>query len=222
YYTKNPTLDTSTFTYMINMDMVGRLDTIKHSFVISGTGTSPIWNTTLKNVPSNLKVKFDESGTGASDHTSFYYINIPALHFFTGSHFDYHKPSDDADKINYKGTVQIIDYIYNLVGSLDNSGKLKFTPTAQDTTAKVRFKVTLGVMPDYLYDGKGLKVDGVTTGKPAQIAGVKRGDLIIKLGDTIVQDMQSYMKSLSQFNKGDETKVVVVRDGKELELPIKF
>lgn len=222
FFAKHPTIDTAKMAYMINMDMVGRLDTAKQSFAISGTGTSPSWETTLKQIPTDLKVKFDASGTGASDHTSFYYINIPVLHFFTGTHYDYHKPSDDADKINYHGAAQVVDYIYQLVGALDNKGKLAFTPTAQDSSTKVSFKVTLGIMPDYLFDGKGVKVDGVTLGKPAANAGIKRGDVILKLGDFDTNDMKTYMKSLAQFKKGDETTVVILREGKEEKLLIKF
>lgn len=222
YYAKHPTVDTASMAYMINMDMVGRLDTVKQSFAISGTGTSPQWEPMLKTIPSPLKVKFDAGGTGASDHTSFYYINIPALHFFTGTHYDYHKPSDDAEKINYEGAAQVVTYIYELVGSLDKSGRLPFTPTAQDTTAKVSFKVTLGIMPDYLFDGKGVKVDGTTLGKPAAVAGIKRGDVIIKLGTNEVADMKAYMKALQQFKKGDLTTVVILRDGTELVLPLIF
>lgn len=222
YFAKHPTIDTSTMAYMINMDMVGRLDTVKQSFAISGTGTSPVWEPVLKNIQTTVKVKFDASGTGASDHTSFYYINIPAVHFFTGNHYDYHKPTDDAELINYAGAAEVVSYIYNLVGALNNEGKLKFTPTASDTTAKVSFKVTLGIMPDYLYDGKGVKVDGVTLGKPASNAGLKRGDVILKLGDFDTSDMKLYMKSLSLFKKGDTTKVTILRDGQEQILPISF
>lgn len=222
YYAKHPTIDTATMAYMINMDMVGRLDTVKQSFAISGTGTSPQWEPTLKNINSPLRVKFDAGGTGASDHTSFYYINIPALHFFTGTHYDYHKPSDDADKINYEGAAQVITYIYELVGALDKTERLPFTPTAQDSSAKVSFKVTLGIMPDYLFDGKGVKVDGTTLGKPAATAGIKRGDIIIKLGDIEVADMKAYMKGLQQFKKGDQTTVVIIREGAAQILPLTF
>lgn len=223
YYTKNPTIDTALFSYMINMDMVGRLDTLKQSFAISGTGTSPAWEPVLKQLKTPYQVKFDASGTGASDHTSFYYLNIPVLHFFTGTHYDYHKPSDDAEKINYKGAADIVHYIYNLVGVLDQQAtKLKFTPTAQDTSAKVSFKVTLGIMPDYLFDGVGVKVDGATPGKPAANAGIKRGDLILKLGNYDTPDMKSYMKALSLFKKGEHTEVLIKRNDQELTLPIQF
>lgn len=222
YFTKSPTIDTATLAYMINMDMVGRLDTIKQSFAISGTGTSPEWDPHLNKVLTPLKVKYDKGGTGASDHTSFYYINIPALHFFTGSHYDYHKPSDDEEKINYHGMVQIIDYIYQLTGLLNHVGKLPFTPTAQDSTEKITFKVTLGIMPDYLYDGKGVRIDGTTPGKPAAKANLMRGDIIIKLGETNVTDMQAYMQCLKMFKKGDVTTIIILRGTEEKQLEVTF
>ena len=216
YFCKHPTIDMSKITYMINMDMLGRLDTAKQIFSISGTGTSPTWNITLPTISSdNLKVKMDQSGTGPSDHTSFYNSGIPVLHFFTGTHYDYHKPSDDEEKINYNGELSVIKYIYTLVGKLDSEPKLAFTKTKEDTAERVSFKVTLGIMPDYLYEGKGVGVDGVTDGKPASKAGILRGDIILQLGEIKTDDMQAYMKALSKFNKGETTKVKVLRAGKE-------
>ncbi len=223
YYTKHPTVDTATFNYMINMDMVGRLDTAKQSFSISGTGTSPIWKNVMPDLePNHLKIKYSEGGTGSSDHTSFYYINVPALHYFTGTHYEYHKPSDDEHLINYEGELDVIKHIYGLVGKLDKQGELDFTATKQDSSTRVAFKVTMGIMPDYLYDEAGVKVDGVTLGKPAANAGVKRGDVVIKLGDIEIKDMQTYMKALGSFNKGDTTTVVIKREGKEETLSLTF
>lgn len=222
YFTRNPTLDTAKFNYMINMDMLGRLDTVKNSFVISGTGTSPSWDKVLPQIPSEFKVKYDASGTGSSDHTSFYYLNKPVLHFFTGTHHDYHKPSDDAHTINYEGEVKVIRYIYDLVGKMDQEPKLVFTPTKQDTSTRVAFKVTLGIMPDYLFEGKGVKVDGVTAGRPAAVGGIKRDDVLLKLGEIEIVDMKTYMKALASFKKGETVKLKYVRDGKETETEVTF
>jgi len=215
YFCKHPTIDLGKVTYMINMDMLGRLDTVKKSFAINGTGTSPTWAKVLPTISiDNLKVKYDESGTGASDHTSFYNVGIPVLHFFTGNHYDYHKPSDDEDKINYNGELDVIKFVYAVIGKLDNEPKLAFAKTKEDTSSRVSFKVTLGIMPDYLYEGKGVSVDGVTEGRPAAKCGIKRGDIIVQLGDIKIEDMQVYMKALSKFNKGETTKVQVLRNNK--------
>lgn len=223
YFTKHPTIDLAKVTYMINMDMLGRLDTAKHSFVISGTGTSPAWEKAMQGISiDSLKVKMEASGTGSSDHTSFYYSGIPALHFFTGTHYDYHKPSDDEDKINYEGELSVVKYIYTLIGKMDKAPKLAFTKTKEDTTAKVAFKVTLGIMPDYLYEGKGVRVDGVTEGKPAQKAGIQRGDVIIQLGELQTNDMTAYMKALAAFKKGESTRAVIQRNNKEMTVDVTF
>lgn len=224
YFCKNPTIELDKVSYMINMDMLGRLDTVKSSFAINGTGTSPVWKHAMAEVSpaGNLKIKTTESGTGASDHTSFYNEGIPALHFFTGSHYDYHKPSDDLEKLNLPGELMVIKYIYSLIGKLDTAGKLTFTRTKEENTSASAFKVTLGIMPDYLFEGKGVKIDNVHDSRPAAMAGMKRGDVILKLGDETISDMSAYMKALGHFEKGQKTRALILREGKELELQVSF
>uniref|UniRef100_UPI004047EDB6 M28 family peptidase n=1 Tax=Algoriphagus sp. TaxID=1872435 RepID=UPI004047EDB6 len=221
YFVKNSTLDLKLVNYMINMDMVGRLNPEK-SLAIHGVGTSPSFPSVLDPINTDsLKLVPSESGVGPSDHTSFYLQDLPVLHFFTGQHEDYHKPSDDSDKINYEGLVQVVRYISRLVVALDSEPKLAFTKT-KDSSDSPRFTVSMGVVPDYLYDGKGMRVDGVSEGKPAQAAGLLKGDVVIQLGDSTVLDMMGYMRALSVFKKGDSTQVVVQRDGQTIEAKIKF
>ena len=219
YYVKNPTIDTKTVSYMINMDMVGRLK--DSALAVYGTGTSPIFKQTLKSHNNNFKLIQQESGVGPSDHTSFYLADIPVLHFFTGQHSDYHKPSDDTATLNYGGMELVSDYIFNIVSDLNDNGKLAFRKTKSEK-AQVRFKVGLGVIPDYMFDGKGMRVDGVSEDKPAIKAGIQKGDIVVKLGDKDVTDMMSYMKALAVFKKGDKTTVVVTRKGKEVKADIQF
>ena len=221
YFVKNSTLDLKLVNYMINMDMVGRLNPEK-SLAIHGVGTSPSFPSVLDPINTDsLKLVPSESGVGPSDHTSFYLQDLPVLHFFTGQHEDYHKPSDDSDKINYEGLVQVVRYISRLVVALDSEPKLAFTKT-KDSSDSPRFTVSMGVVPDYLYDGKGMRVDGVSEGKPAQAAGLLEGDVVIQLGDSTVLDMMGYMRALSVFKKGDSTQVVVQRAGQTIEAKIKF
>ncbi|MCO5236935.1 MAG: M28 family peptidase [Chitinophagaceae bacterium] len=224
YFTDHPTIDLAAVNYMINMDMVGRLNDSAKTLTIGGFGTSPVWSDVLfaqKKLP--FKIKTDSSGTGPSDHTSFYRKNIPVLFFFTGLHHDYHKPSDDADKINYAGEVQIIKYIAGLVQDLNKKDKLAFTPTREtQTTTGTRFSVTLGIMPDYTFNGAGVKVDGVSDGRAAQHAGIKEGDVVVQLGEYPVNSMETYMKALSKFKVGDKTTVRVKRGNEELKLDITF
>lgn len=221
YFVKNPTVELTTVNYMINMDMVGRLNEEK-SLAIHGVGTSPSFPTLLDSINTDgLKLVPSESGVGPSDHTSFYLQDLPVLHFFTGQHEDYHKPSDDAEKINYEGLVQVVRYISRLVLRLDAAPKLAFTKT-KDSSDSPRFTVSMGVVPDYLYDGKGMRVDGVSEGKPAKAAGLQKGDIVIQLGDSTIQDMMGYMRALSVFKKGDATEVVVQRAGQQIKTKITF
>ena len=170
-----------------------------------------------------LKINFDSSGTGPSDHTSFYRKDIPVLFFFTGLHSDYHKPSDDADKINYNGEATIVQHITRLIESLNDKGRLTFLKTREtQTTTSARFGVTMGIMPDYTYAGAGVRADGVSDGKPAQKAGLKAGDIIIQLGDYNVSSMESYMQTLGKFKKGDKAKVKYKRGNETLETTVEF
>jgi hypothetical protein len=221
YFTKNPTLNIADVNYMVNMDMVGRLRK-DSTLSVSGTGTSPIWNQVLNASNSGFKLVLKESGIGPSDHTSFYLQDIPVLHFFTGQHEDYHKPSDDAEKLNFEGMEMISDYILAVIGELDDDGELSFKKTKNESEEVPRFKVALGVIPDYLFDGKGMRIDGISEDKPAQKAGLRKGDVVIRMGDSVVVDMMSYMKALSVFDKGDNTTVVVDREGKKIEVAIVF
>ena len=223
YFTEHPTVDLATVDYMINMDMVGRLNDSTHGLNIGGYGTSPSWGTLLSDKDDFFKIKFDSSGTGPSDHTSFYRKNIPVLFFFTGVHSDYHKPSDDADKINYTGELQVIKYIYAIIGKANANDKLVFTKTRETASSgRSSFKVTLGIMPDYTFSGSGVRVDGVSEGKLAQRTGIKAGDVIIQLGDHKFTDVQTYMETLGKFNKGDATKVKLKRGTEELIFDIIF
>lgn len=221
YFVKNPTIDLQTVNYMINMDMVGRLNEEK-SLAINGVGTSPSFVPVFDQINTDsLKLVTSESGVGPSDHTSFYLQDIPVLHFFTGQHEDYHKPGDDSEKINYEGLVKVVRYISRVVTSLDAEPKLAFTKT-KDSNDSPRFTVSMGVVPDYMFDGKGMRVDGVSEGKPAQAAGLLKGDVVIQLGDSTVYDMMSYMRALSAFQKGDSTKVVIERGGQKVEAVVRF
>ncbi len=209
------------FNYMLNMDMVGRLDSTKNILAVNGTGTSPGW--ALLDSIKNLRfiIKKSESGVGPSDHTSFYKEKVPVLHFFTGNHSDYHKPGDDEIYINYEGEAQVVYYIYNIILQMDKQGKLTFSATKDNAeNDRPRFKVTMGIMPDYLYEGTGIKVDGVTAEKPAGKAGIQKGDIIIELGNIKTTNMQQYMKALGANNKGDKVPCKLLRGGKEVTVQV--
>lgn len=224
YYVNNPAYPLENVLAMINFDMVGRVPVDAPGISITGVGTSPFWGETLPEIKSgDLKVTTSESGIGPSDHTSFYLKNIPVLHFFSGTHSDYHKPSDDEPLINYEGMVRVHDFVVELIEQLADKGEIEFTKTKDADSRKApKFSVTLGVVPNYLYDGEGMKIDGVSEGKPAEAAGIQAGDIIIRMGDVPIVDMMSYMKALGQFKKGDKIKVKILRDGKEKTKKVQF
>ncbi len=222
HFVKDEKIDSVHTSYMLNMDMVGRLNDSTHALTLGGIGTSPSWAQFASNPSKQFKFVLDSSGIGPSDHTSFYHEGIPVLFLFTGTHKDYHKPSDDADKINYVGEVEVVKYAEQIITQMEKEAKPVFTATKQTALGKVNFKVTLGIMPDYAYQDGGVRVDGVGENKPAKIAGILEGDIIIQLGENKVQGMQSYMEALSKFRAGDTTTVTVMRAGKKLVLPLQF
>jgi hypothetical protein len=226
YFVEHPTIDLSRVNYMINLDMIGRLRDSSHALTIGGYGTSPVWAEVCNNVNAQEKKFFtfhyDSSGVGPSDHTSFYRKDIPVLFFFTGLHEDYHKPTDDADKINYTGELLVLKFIYGVMESLNKKGKLAFTKTREVQMGGPHFTVTLGIMPDYTFNGNGVRADGISDGRPAQKAGLKAGDVIVQLGDYPVPDLEKYMEALAKFKKGDATTVKYRRGNDLLQATVQF
>jgi hypothetical protein len=223
-FVKDEGIDSAHTAYMINMDMVGRLNDSTHSLSVGGVGTSPLWKEAVDLAGPDFKLVLDSSGIGPSDHTTFYYAGIPVLFFFTGTHKDYHKPSDKPELVNYSGEEKVLEYAQRVIAKLDKeNSKPAFTPTKQNVVSgKTRFKVTLGIMPDYTFQEGGVRVDGVSDGRPAANAGLKAGDIIVRLGNIVINGMQTYMEALSKFSPGDKTTIRFLRNGKEIALPIEL
>ncbi|QQS29910.1 MAG: M28 family peptidase [Sphingobacteriales bacterium] len=212
YFVQNPTIPLNTVNYMFNYDMVGRLDTQSRALTINSVGTSPQWASLKSLEVGNLHLITTESGIGPSDHTSFFWQKIPALHFFTGLHTDYHKPSDDAQLVNFEGIETVVNFTLKAIQTFNQSDKLTFTPTKTEESKKApKYKVTLGIMPDYAFEGTGVKITGVIDGRPAQTAGLEAGDIILQINETEVKDMYSYMDALSKFKTGDKATIIIKR-----------
>ena len=209
---------------MLNMDMIGRLKREDPVLIINGAGTSSQWKPMFEKINiAGLKTKTSESGLGPSDHASFYLKDIPVLHFFSGTHEDYHKPSDTEEKINYAGKQMILSFMMQLIAQMNDAPKLAFTKTNDSNNEETpRFKVTLGVVPDYAYDGQGMRIEGVSDGKPAAKAGLKSGDVVIKIGEHNVTDMMGYMRALGKFTKGDKAPVTVKRGEGQMTVEVEF
>jgi len=221
YFVENPLIDLKNANYMINLDMVGRLNKDKELSVF-GAGTSPVFKQVINSTNNNFSLKIIDDGIGPSDHTSFYNKGIPVLFFNSGSHQDYHKSSDDFELINFDGMIEISNYVFDIIHELNNFGKLNFRETVSAQPTVSRFEVSLRVMPDYVYEKEGMRADQIIKGGPADKAGLIDGDVIIKVGEYYIKDIYAYMNALSNFKDGDEITVVILRNGKEIEFKAKF
>jgi Zn-dependent M28 family amino/carboxypeptidase len=219
---ENPTYPLANINYMLNMDMIGRLNDTTKKLLIYGVGTSNQWIPAIEKTNHFFVPKYDSAGVGPSDQTSFYLKDIPVLHFFTGQHSDYHKPTDDADKINFKGEAKVLDFMIDLIFELENQPRMQFMKTKNMDMKNNSFKVTMGVMPDYAFDGKGLRLDGVTENKPASKAGLQAGDVIIQIGESAINSMQDYMEQLGKHEKGETVLLKFMRKNEQKEAMLTF
>lgn len=208
---------------MINMDMIGRLK--DSSLIVYGTGTSSNWKKLLNDNNSfGFKLNFNDEGFGPSDHSSFYGKKIPVLFFFTGTHSDYHKPSDDYDKINSEGQEKVLKYIYFVATDIINADiKPDYLAVERKDSGRITTsKVWVGTIPDFAGDVDGYKLGGVTEGSPAALAGLQAGDIITKFGDKKISNIYDFTYAIGNYIPGDKVKVVVKRAEKELEVEIEL
>lgn len=204
---------------MINFDMVGRLG--DDGLVISGSGTSSSWPDIIEHARGDMLIKTSEDGFGASDQTSFYEIDRPVLHLFSGTHGDYHRPSDDIDKINFPGAVAIGDVAARIIGELMQRGAgIDFVKVKRTTPKRGGFRVSLGTVPDYAADVDGLRLSGVRPQSPADLAGLQKGDIIQNLGGREIHGMDDYMAAFATMKPGVEIPVQIDRGGSKVTLKI--
>ena len=260
YYVNHPLFPLEKTVTMINLDMIGRLNSEKLN--IGGVGTAAEWKGLLKKqnessdgviveakilasprvqsssdkdlppgtprmVRAGSTILFDlqlnDDGFGPSDHSSFYGKKIPVLFFFTGTHNDYHKPSDTAEKINYGGEAKIINYISEIIRAVDQN-PARPTYTAAKSTGisggRSGFNISLGTVPNYADSTDGLLLDGVRDDSPAAKAGILAGDKIVKLAGKDIRNVMDYTYVLGEMKAGTEYEVVVLRGGQRLTLKV--
>ena len=243
YYVNHPVVPLANSVAMINMDMIGRLKDQKLS--IGGVGTAQEWKDEIKrtqdsftapqtipasagnhsstSIAAPFALTLNEDGYGPSDHSSFYSKQIPVLFFWTGTHNDYHKPSDTAEKINYQGEARIVLFVANVVRDIDKSDK-RPTYTVAKSESQGRstgFRVYLGTLPNYADSNDGLLLDGVRDDSPAAKAGIKAGDKIVKLAGRDVKNVYDYTYALGEMKAGEEYEVELMRGGQRMTLKIK-
>jgi C-terminal processing protease CtpA/Prc len=219
---------------MVNLDMVGRLDEEKNVY-LGGVPTADnldiLVDSFIENSNLNVTV-YEHTATGVrslfsrSDHYNFYKKDIPSLFFFTGIHKDYHSPRDEANLVNYEGLKLISDLTDKVVLEAANqSDRLQFKSLPKQEESEqspMRLKVSLGIMPDYSHSGSGMKIESVIDKRPAKQSGMKDGDVILKIHDTVIEDIYKYMEILSKLEPGSKVKAVVLRDNEELTLDVQF
>jgi aminopeptidase YwaD len=246
FYVNNPVWPLEKTVAMINLDMVGRLKDGKLN--VGGVGTATELRALVTNTANGFESKtekiemtmgqptktgivssssffnlqLNEDGFGPSDHSSFYGKKIPVLFFFTGTHADYHKPSDTFEKINYQGLSLILYMVSRIAGQLSQAPTRPTYTVAKSTgmPGRTGFNVSLGTVPNYADSSDGLLLDAVRDNSPAAKAGVKAGDKVVKLAGRDVRNVMDYTYILGELKAGEEYEIVVLRGSEKLALKI--
>jgi Zn-dependent M28 family amino/carboxypeptidase len=238
YYVTHPIVPLSNTAAMINMDMIGRMKDNK--LIVGGVGTATNWRQAVSaaNSPERIRVAatpsavvdlafekpfeltLSEDGFGPSDHSSFYAKQVPVLFFWTGTHEDYHKPSDTSDKINYADEARILNLVARLIHDIDTADKRPTYTVARSESSgrSMGFRVYLGTIPNYADSSDGLLLDGVREDSPAAKAGIRAGDKIVKLAGRDVRNVYDYTAALGEMKAGQEYEVELMRGSERMKL----
>lgn len=240
FYVNHPAWPLGQTVAMLNMDMIGRMK--ENRLMIGGVGTAQEWRDFVSSANHKVvgmempqtggrvdyfklpgfSLTLNEDGYGPSDHSSFYAKRVPVLFFFTGTHDDYHKPTDTAEKINYEGEARILSFVAQLVRAIDKGAKRPAYTVAKSESQgrSIGFRVYLGTIPNYADANDGLKLDGVREDSPASKAGLKAGDKITRMAGREVRNVYDYTAALGEMKAGQEYEVELVRGSETLRLKI--
>jgi hypothetical protein len=221
YWAQHPTLELGRVVAKLNLDMVGRAG--KGSLAVLGVGSAEPFESWLNEAGprSGLELELSRSGqgVGGSDHQTFLKRKIPSLHFFSGVHADYHKPSDDVERFEAEGTAKVVALCVELIARIQRAPRLAWVepPAPQQGGMRIGapMRVWFGTVPEYSYDGKGLLLSGTSAGSPAEKAGMLAGDVLIQVGDVKVETIQDFMYALQTYKAGDVVLAKFLRDGAE-------
>lgn len=227
YCKKEPLFPLKATAAMVNLDMVGRMQedpkTKKGKLIIQGTGTAKSFDDLIAklNKRYEFQISKQKSGFGPSDHASFYQEEIPVLFFFTGTHKDYHRPSDTAERINYKDMLRVMGMAKESIDYVASKEKRpEYVKVARESTPGRVNIPKMGIRPAYDENQKGLLIDGVTAGGPAEKAGMKGGDLIISIADRPVSDINTYMGAMRLVRPETPVEVIIMRGKQKMTLKI--
>ena len=221
HYAANATVPLADTVAMVNLDMVGRLDGDK--VIVHGTGTGTGLEQLVDRLVAahGLEVAKEPGGFGPSDHASFYAKKVPVLHVFTGSHTDYHRPTDTADKINFDGMDRLTQLVIDLVRDLANRpDRPAYIEVAAPAFARGGDRPYFGSIPDFGRPGKGYAISGVSKDSPAAKGGLQGGDRIVRVGDSAIVNLEDFDSALRKHKGGDTIPVVVDRAGTEVTLDV--
>lgn len=235
HYAENPTINLDKVQLMVNLDMIGRLDEDKNVY-LGGVPTAYGLDKAIKPFIESSKLNvtsYQHTASGVrslfsrSDHYNFYKKDVPSLFFFTGIHKDYHTPRDEANLVNYEGLKLISDLAEKVIDNAANRNdrfEFRELPKLEEESERTpaRMKVSLGIMPDYAHQGSGLKIDSVIDKRPAKNSGMKDGDVLIKIQDTMIDDIYKYMEILSKIEPGTKVQATVLRNNEELNIDVQF
>ena len=228
HFVREPTVELERAVAMLNLDMVGRV--VDDQLTILGFGTAAEWDEIVDmaagEMSDPLSIAKSPDGFGPSDHSSFYGEGIPVLHFLSNLHEDYHRPSDDFDKINYEGLERVIELTVDILIKLAGNGSdlVALTPLEQDrppppgqtSSSTSGYGPYLGSIPDMTPRDFGLRLTGVREGSPADEAGLQGGDVVVEFDGNEITDIYAYTYALQARSPGDEVSIVVERDGERV------
>lgn len=206
---------------MINLDMIGRL---RESLSIQGVGSSPAWPSlvdSLAGLPGAPEIAGVPDGLGPSDHASFYVARVPVLFFFTGAHEDYHRPSDDVERIDGAGAVRVLELAAAAIRAIaDRDERIAFSEAPVTQRRMAAFRVALGIVPDYGFAGPGVRLSAARPGGPAERAGLQSGDVLLGLAGRTVDDVSGYTEILAELEANEPVEAIVERDGAALRVRV--
>ena len=234
HFVRDPTGDLSNSVGLLNLDMVGRID--GDALTIFGFGTAQEWDQVVDEANLDLDQPLDISkapdGYGPSDHSSFYGEGIPVLHLFTGTHEDYHRPSDDWQLINSSGLDRVVALTAGIVKQLAEGGSNSVTltpiqqpapsqtPSPSSSSTSGYGSAYLGTIPDMTPNDRGLRLTGVREGSPADQGGLRAGDVVVEFDGTAIGDIYAYTYALQAKKPGDEVTIIVQRGEERVPLQV--